>query len=198
MSETSPIAPNSVRPARRRAKTAAEAKPQVNADESPLAWLARRKDKDGRPMISELEFNAGEKLRADFFFAAMTPQVTSNWQRFLSADSRKTSFGVAGADLSDNIIAARERVRLALKAVGPELSGILIDVCCHLLRLEVAEKSGGWPQRSGKVVLSIALRHLARHYGMSDSAGGHEPRGAVRIRHWGSDDYKPRIEAEQG
>ncbi len=149
-------------------------------------------------MISEVEFNAGEKLRADFFFAAMTPQVTSNWQRFLSADSRKTSFGVAGADLADGIIAARERVRLALKAVGPELSGILIDVCCHLLRLEVAEKSGGWPQRSGKVVLQIALRHLARHYGMSEPAGGGEPRRGVRIRHWGSDDYRPRIDAEQG
>lgn len=182
----------------RRAKTAVEQKPLVNVDESPLAWLARRKDKDGRPMISELEFNAGEKLRADFFFAAMTPQVTCNWQRFLSGDTRKASFGVAGADLADGIIAARERVRVALKAVGPELCDILIDVCCHLKRLEAAEKSGGWPQRSGKVVLAIALRHLARHYGMSEPAGGREPRGAVRIRHWGSEDYRPRIEAEQG
>ena len=197
MTETSPIVPPQVRRGRRRAKEAAEAKPQVNADESPLAWLARRKDKDGRPMISEVEFNAGERLRADFYFAAMTPQVTSNWQRFLSGDSRKTSCGAAGVDLADGIIAARERVRLVLKAVGPELSGILIDVCCHLMRLETAEKSGGWPQRSGKVVLGIALRHLARHYGLTASAAGREPREVARIRHWGADDYRPRLNADQ-
>lgn len=171
--------------------------PQVNINESPLAWLVRRKDKDGRPMITETEFNAGEKLRADFFFAAMTPQVTSNWARFLSGDSRKQSGGGSPADLADNILAARERVRLALKAVGPELSGILIDVCCYLQGLELAEKAGGWPQRSGKVVLGIALRNLARHYGMT---AGTDRMGAQshRVNHWGTDDYRPRLDAEAG
>ena len=32
----------------------------VNHDESPLAWLRRRKDADGRPMIDASEFAAGE------------------------------------------------------------------------------------------------------------------------------------------
>ena len=57
---------------------------QRNLDESPLAWLARRKDKDGRPLISDAEFSAGEKLRADFWFAQMTPRVTANWSLLLS------------------------------------------------------------------------------------------------------------------
>ena len=38
----------------------------VNDSESPLAWLARRKGRDGRAMISPNQFIAGEKLRADF------------------------------------------------------------------------------------------------------------------------------------
>jgi hypothetical protein len=38
----------------------------VNDSESPLAWLARRKGRDGRSMISPNQFVAGERLRADF------------------------------------------------------------------------------------------------------------------------------------
>ncbi len=179
--------------ARRRAAEP-QARPGVNLRESPLAWLAKRKDRDGRPLITDAEFAAGEKLRADFFFAAMTPQVTLNWARMQDGDSRRPGAGPAQVDLADGILAARERVRLALKAVGPDLAGILIDVCCHLKGLEIAEKAGGWPQRSGKVVLGIALRNLARHYGMLPMA----PQGPMSIRHWGSADYRPRIETDAG
>lgn len=38
----------------------------VNDSESPLAWLARRKGRDGRAMIGPDQFIAGERLRADF------------------------------------------------------------------------------------------------------------------------------------
>lgn len=91
-------------------------------------------------------------------------------------------------------MAAAERVRRALAAVGPELSGILFDVCCHLKGLEVAERAKGWPQRSGKIVLQLALQRLAGHYGMDrpqyPAAG---PRAV--IRHWGTGDYRPAIDA---
>ncbi|CAN5127557.1 hypothetical protein BH10PSE10_BH10PSE10_10030 [soil metagenome] len=38
----------------------------VNDSESPLAWLARRKGRDGRAMIAPDQFIAGERLLADF------------------------------------------------------------------------------------------------------------------------------------
>ncbi|MCL4766469.1 MAG: hypothetical protein KJZ80_09575 [Hyphomicrobiaceae bacterium] len=166
--------------------------PAINDNESPLAWLRRRRDKDGRPLISEEEFEAGERLRADFWFAGMTPKVTSSWNATSSSRRERRAAPGAGIEMQDRIVAARERVRIALQAVGPELSGILIDVCCHLQGLEDAERAAGWPQRSGKVVLQLALARLARHYGLVRA--GDEPSGRQRPRHWGAPDYRPAID----
>ena len=47
--------------------------------ESPLAWLARRKGRDGKPLIEPVQYQAGERLRADFTRANLTPNVTSSW-----------------------------------------------------------------------------------------------------------------------
>lgn len=163
----------------------------VNLDESPLAWLARRKDKDGKPLLSDAEVSAGERLRADFWFAQMTPRLTANWSNVSSQAGGRRSAPGHGVELADHVIVARERVRLALAAVGPELAGVLIDVCCHLKGLEVTEKSSGWPQRSGKIILQIALRHLARHYGFGASGSAHASR--ARPSHWGTHDYRPKI-----
>jgi Domain of unknown function (DUF6456) len=93
--------------------------------------------------------------------------------------------------LRDDVIAAKERVARALKAVGPELSGVLINICCELKGLEEAERSVGWPQRAGKVVLQIALTRLAKHYGI-DAADRSSQR---RMRHWGSEDYRLSLDA---
>ncbi len=173
------------------AAATASADPAVNQDESPLAWLRRHKGRDGRPLISDTAFQAGEKLRADFWFAGMTPRVTANWSAVPGRGSR-TAAG-AGAELCDGVLAAQERVRRALAAVGPELSGILIDVCCHLKGLEDAETAAGWPQRSGKIVLQLALASLARHYGIEPR----QPRGVHvddGVRHWGAPGYRPGLD----
>ena len=170
----------------------AAARPGHNLDESPLAWLVRRKDKDGRPMISVQEFQAGERLRGDFWLAHMTPRTTVNWSRLQNGGGGQTGSPDHGADIPDAILAARERVRRALQQAGPDLAGILIDVCCHLQGLAVAERSGGWPQRSGKVVLQIALRQLARHYGIVHERQPQQDQ-TVKVQHWGADDYRPSI-----
>jgi hypothetical protein len=73
-------------------------------------------------------------------------------------------------------LAARQRVRRALEKVGPELSGILVDECCFLKRLEDVERDRNWPARSAKIILSLGLARLARHYGYSDCAEGRELR----------------------
>lgn len=187
-----------VRSSRRHAAARAEAyaAPKRNLAESPLAWLASRKDKDGQPLLTAEEFDAGERLRGDFWFAQMTPRVTANWTLLLSAGGGGNGAPDIGPDVRDSVIAARERVRRALTAVGPDLAGVLIDVCCHLKGLEASEKTNGWPQRSGKIILQIALRQLARHYGMVPAPIPETAR-STRVRHWGTDDYRPRIDPGQ-
>ena len=167
--------------------------PERNFAESPLAWLARRKDKDGQPMLTDAEFDAGEKLRADFWFAQMTPRVTANWSLLLTGGGGARGAPDIGPDIRGSVVAAHERVKRALTAVGPDLAGVLIDVCCHLKGLEASEKASGWPQRSGKIILKIALRQLARHYGMLPAVAASNDK-PVRVRHWGAEDYRPQIE----
>lgn len=165
----------------------------VNEGESPLGWLRTRKDRNGTPLISDQQFEAGERLRADYWFAQLSPRVTANWSALVPSDRTRRAAPSNSASLRDDVIAAKNRIGRALDAVGPELSGVLIDICCELKGLEDAEKHQGWPQRAGKVVLQIALSRLARHYGLlpAERAGT----GRSRLRHWGAEDYKPTLDA---
>lgn len=148
----------------------------VDDGESPLVWLARRKGRDGRPLIEPAQLQAGERLRAEFTRAQMMPRVTSNWCAAVADGHRASAHGV----FTEATIAARQRVRQALDAVGPEFAGLLLDVCCFLKRLEDIERERSWPQRSGKVVLQLGLDRLARHYGFSGEIRG-RARAAIRI-----------------
>lgn len=143
----------------------------VNAAESPLAWLARRKGRDGHALIEPVQFQAGERLRADFTRAQLGPRVTSNWDVTAAVGTARGA-GTGMRDVADGAVAARQRVALALAAVGPEFSGLLLDVCCFLKGLEDVERERSWPARSGKVVLQLGLDRLARHYGYAQAARG--------------------------
>lgn len=188
----SPPATASAR-ARRKAKCSlpARARPIRNNAESPIAWLYTRRGADGQPLIGEAEFNAGERLRADFHFARMSPNVTQSWSQTAGTGGGRRGAPGADVDLADNVIAAAERVRRALASVGPELSGILIDVCGHLKGLEDVERGAKWPQRSAKIVLGMALAALARHYGFATPERT-RPRVAA-VRHWGAEGYRPTM-----
>ncbi|MEP4770940.1 MAG: DUF6456 domain-containing protein [Roseibium sp.] len=134
----------------------------INTKESPLTWLASRKDKKGRSLLQPEQIRAGERLRADYTFACLMPSTGPGWrtERIGSGNSSRS-----GSDLTDDVVAARRRVEGVLSGLGQELAGIAVDVCCHLKGLEVIEGERGWPARSGKVVLQIALSGLAERYG---------------------------------
>lgn len=161
----------------------------VNESESPLAWLARRKDANGRPMIDAAQFAAGERLRADFTRAAMTPRIGANLVAPV-AHGRRSGGGESAAHYSDVVIAAKERMNLALDAVGPEFSGLLLDVCCFLKGLESVERERGWPRRTSKVVLGLALDRLARHYGIGVQVTGSR---RAPLRSWQAEDARPSM-----
>jgi hypothetical protein len=50
----------------------------IDESESPLAWLARRRGRDGRPVIEPQQLQAGGRLRADFTKAHLMARTTSN------------------------------------------------------------------------------------------------------------------------
>jgi len=163
----------------------------VDESESPLAWLARRRGRDGRALIETHQLQAGERLRGDFTQAHLMPRTTSNWSNPVPS-ARRSGGGERAAAMTDTMIAARQRVHSALDTVGPEFAGLLLDICCFLKGLADVERERAWPARSGKVVLQLALDRLARHYGYAA-----QTRGAKRahVRTWLADDAAFRVES---
>lgn len=143
---------------------------EINEAESPIGWLRHR------GMIDAMQFEAGERLRRDFTLARLAPRLGIDLEAPMVLSSSRSP-----AEFSDMVLAAKQRFALAMKAVGPGLSDILFGVCCHLTRLEGIERELGWPQRSAKVVLQIALDRLAEHYGLGITA---PPR--AKMRSWTS------------
>ena len=137
--------------------------------DTPIAMLARRRDRDGRPFLEDTLVRAGERLAEDFALAQMGPRTTQNWDRFLTAGAAPSGTGptpLRGAE------AARARVAGALGDLGPGLGDVVLRCCCYQQGLETAEKRMGWSARSGKIVLRIALQRLKRHYDELGDAGG--------------------------
>lgn len=162
----------------------------VDEAESPLVWLARRRGRDGRALIAPHQLQAGERLRADFTRAHLMPRITADWSGPMASHR---GGGERAASVTETIVAARQRVHRALDAVGSEMAGLLLDVCCFLKRLEDVERERAWPARSAKVVLQLALDRLARHYGY-----GGEARGRLRgtIGTWLADDAAFKVDGE--
>ncbi|MDQ6436855.1 DUF6456 domain-containing protein [Mesorhizobium sp. LHD-90] len=161
---------------------------EINLAESPLAQLMRLKAKGGRRFLTSAEFEAGERLRSDYTRGHIMQRLGANWEADVADGRRGDTNGIA--DLTDAALAARQRVDLALKAVGPELSGLLVDVCCFLKGLETVERERGWPARSAKMLLKTALGMLARHYYPPAKSR------AQAMFHWGAEGFRPDLNAQ--
>ncbi len=126
----------------------------VNLAESPLSWL------HARGHLSDRLFDAGERLRSDYERAQIAPSITMRWD----AVRVKSTGPDHGLSPGEKHIAARARFDGALAAAGKGLEDILWRVVCACEPLPDAEKSLGWPARSGKLVLKIALDRVADFY----------------------------------
>ena len=123
----------------------------VNLAESPLGWLR------ARGLVDARQFAAGERLRSDYERAALAPSVTMRW-------TERVDGGGDTLDPATAQIAAKRRFDAALTDAGRGLCDVLWRVVCAGEGLPDAEKALGWPQRSGRLVLTLALDRLADHY----------------------------------
>lgn len=125
----------------------------VNLAESPLTWL------HSRGHLTDRQYEAGERLRADWERAQLAPGITMRW------DVVRSKGGVdQGLNPTERQIAAKSRFEGAVAMAGSGLSDILWRVVCAGEGLPAAEKSLAWPVRSGKLVLRIALDRVAEYY----------------------------------
>ena len=128
----------------------------VNLAESPLAWLHTYGH------LTDRQFLAGEKLRSDFEQGGLAPRVTMSWEHLPTARGKRSA--PSPSSPTDRTVSAKQRFDGGVQALGRDLSDIAWRVICAGEAMPVAEKSMGWPARSGKLVLRIALDRLADYY----------------------------------
>lgn len=133
----------------------------ANLTQSPIAWLARRRDLDGQPWLNPLQAAAGERLRADAELASLGQRLTANHD----ALPRTGSGGGRGFARHPAHIAAARRVARALAAVDALYRPMVEAVCVNGSSLQLAENDLGVRRREGKLALREGLAQLARHYG---------------------------------
>ncbi|SHG24400.1 DUF6456 domain-containing protein [Cognatishimia maritima] len=134
---------------------------RFSTNDGPVLTLARRKDRDGNPYLTPDLVSAAERLREDFELSQLGPIIGQNWNNFLTPGTRVAP----GMGHNGPGSAARQRFEAAFEALTDDLAGAALWCCCHQEGLESVERRFGWPARSGKVVLRIALEYLSKHYG---------------------------------
>ena len=125
----------------------------VNLAESPLSWL------HARGHIDDRLFDAGERLLADYERAQLSPNITMRWDPV-----RIRTTGEQDLTASERQVAAKQRFDGAMQEAGRGLQDVLWHVVCAGEGLPSAEKTLGWPSRSGKLVLKLALDRVADFY----------------------------------
>ena len=127
-----------------------------NAAESPLGWLF------ARGLVTQRQFDAGERLRTDWERAQLAPRVTMAWDAAPVARGRGGA--LAATDLNGAQLDAKRRFDSAIAAAGPGLADILWRIVCAGDGMREAETALGWPARAGKLVLTLALDRVADFY----------------------------------
>lgn len=125
----------------------------VNLMESPVSWL------HARGHLCDRLFAAAETLRRDYESAQLSSDVTMRWDPV-----RTKTTGKARLSPTERQLAAKQRFDCAMQAAGKGLEDILWRVVCAGDGLPASEKALGWPARSGKLVLKLALDRVADFY----------------------------------
>lgn len=135
----------------------------VNITDSPLDWLVSRKGKDGMPLIGPAHYEAGCRLRDDYETSHLQPKMAFSYEPIPVSQARR---GASDLNMSERRLAAQSRYDAAVVCMGPDLADVARRVCCGQQGLRTVEAELGWPVRSAKIVLRIALERLANHYGI--------------------------------
>jgi hypothetical protein len=82
-------------------------------EKGPLTWLHQRRDKNGQPLISRQEREAGERLAADFHASMLNPRLTASWAGTTSSRKQRRGASGFGMEIRDRAISAKQRFQKA-------------------------------------------------------------------------------------
>lgn len=132
---------------------------RANLGHSPVAWLARQLDADGRPWLSSAEVAAAERLGQEAEAALSGPSLTMRWDALPRSGGGSATRAEPGA----SALSAGRRVEAALAACGPARA-MVEAVCIRASALQAAETGLGLRRREGKHLLKQGLTALAKYY----------------------------------
>lgn len=135
--------------------------------------------RDSAPFLLPHHVEAARRLAHVFERSRLRQRVT------MSYDPTRTGGRSSGSPVQGELSASTADARKQLADIAAMMPAdcwaVLFDICGLDRGLQDVELDRDWPRRGGKLVLRIALSHLAAHYGLQAEARG---RDAQRQRHW--------------
>lgn len=134
------------------------------------------------PFLAGHHMLAAERFHRLFHKAQLRRRVTMHY-------GPSTGGGGRGADdIADMAADARKQLNAIHLSLPRDCAEALVDICGFEKGLQAVEMERGWPRRSAKIVLRIALDCLAAQFGLASAASGLE-RGSMR--RWGDEGARP-------
>ncbi|MEM7729933.1 MAG: DUF6456 domain-containing protein [Pseudomonadota bacterium] len=151
-----------------------------NVRGSVVERLARRRDRDGTPLLSAAQLTAAQRFTLDILRSGEGAMGSS------SPDAPRVD-GTRRHDAAEMSALARidatRSLQEARRAVGPKLARMLNAVCGANERLEAIERAERWSRGTGLSILRIALDLLVIHYGTVPGEGPDTDPEAAPIAH---------------
>jgi Domain of unknown function (DUF6456) len=139
--------------------------------DAPLHVLARRSRTDGEAWLPRELVTAALRFRETWEIARIGGGLTRDWDALVTGRVAAGGGKSHPAGAPTRRLEAEQSLEAAIRALGPDLAETVLLGVCQEQGMEDIEKRLAYPARSGKIVLRIALRTLARHYEATGSAG---------------------------
>ncbi len=125
-----------------------------------LRRLAALRDGDGAAWLNGAEIAAVARLRSDWEMGERGLVRGSDWSAAPLGSAARGPLNQAER-AAGAFCDARRRVAETLERLAPPLRRVVERVCLRGEGLEAMERGEGWPARSGKLALKLALAQLA-------------------------------------
>ncbi|GGA54745.1 DUF6456 domain-containing protein [Pelagibacterium lentulum] len=135
-----------------------------------VAVLARARKNETRFLASH-QMEAALRIHRLFEKAQIRQNVTMRY------GPKVSGLRGNGDSVSDMAIDARMRLESLLTDLPRDCQSVLRDICGYDMGIHDVEQLHGWPRRSGKIVLRLALDLAAARMGLSPLARGQETCG---------------------